>query len=152
MKNMDLDVISAAPSVPPDLTRAPVPTFSHMLLVALHKAGKLKCVVTSNHDNLHKRSGAPPIRTLSTHASDLQGLPPDAVVEMHGNVYEEMCTSCGKIFTRQTHVPCLGAHLTGRVRLRSGPLSSRSRRCARSVTDSSRTLALTLDSIYRRHQ
>lgn len=35
---------------------------------------------------------------------------------MHGNVYEEQCMSCNKLFTRQTHVPSLGAHLTGRVR------------------------------------
>jgi len=77
-KENDLDVI--------------MPTYSHMALVRLMEAGILKFVVTSNHDNLHVKSGIP-----RTH-----------IAELFGNAYVEKCKGCKIQFFRHTQVPNLG--------------------------------------------
>jgi len=61
-----------------DLYRHARPGPGHMALVALHAAGRLRAVVTQNIDNLHQASG----------------LPPDRVIELHGNGTHARCLSC----------------------------------------------------------
>lgn len=65
------------------------PTPSHMALVELQKLGLLKCVITSNHDNLHYKSG---IETSK-------------LSELHGNNYIEYCISCNHVYRRKRAVP-----------------------------------------------
>jgi NAD-dependent deacetylase len=55
------------------------PNDGHRALVALERAGKLQAVVTQNIDGLHQRSG---------HS-------PEAVIEVHGTMWDVMCMSCG---------------------------------------------------------
>jgi NAD-dependent deacetylase len=56
------------------------PNAGHRALVELERAGKLHTLVTQNIDNLHHRAGTDPAK----------------VVEIHGNVREVMCMSCGE--------------------------------------------------------
>ena len=60
------------------------PTRSHMAITELYNRGHISFVVTSNHDNLHKRSG----------------VPDEAIAELFGNGYEEFCLKCGKYYHR----------------------------------------------------
>jgi len=60
------------------------PSYSHMALCALNKAGKLGCVVSTNIDGLHMRSG----------------LPKDKLAELHGNAYTEKCEKCNVVYLR----------------------------------------------------
>ncbi len=61
-----------------------VPTPSHMSLVALASAGKLKYLVSQNRDGLHRKSGIPPF----------------LISELHGNTNREYCKNCGKEYIR----------------------------------------------------
>jgi len=75
------------------------PTIAHMALKTLYKAGILKKIVTSNHDNLHL----------------LSGIAREDVIELHGNNFTEYCPECKKVYYRESIVPALGTlHLTGR--------------------------------------
>lgn len=76
------------------------PTAAHMAVVALHRAGFVRGVVTQNVDCLHRRSG----------------LPMSALAELHGNTFVERCSSrqCGREFVRDFDVGTVGLKPTGR--------------------------------------
>lgn len=63
-----------------------VPSKGHMAIVRLHEAGRLAGVVTQNVDGLHFRSG----------------LEDDLVAELHGNVRNSHCMSCGTSWPTET--------------------------------------------------
>lgn len=54
------------------------PNAAHRKLAELEKAGKLRAVVTQNIDGLHQKAGS------------------QAVYELHGSVWRNYCTKCGK--------------------------------------------------------
>jgi NAD-dependent deacetylase len=55
------------------------PNLGHLAIVALEKRGKLHALITQNIDGLHQRAGTSP------------GL----VYEVHGNLHQAVCLSCG---------------------------------------------------------
>lgn len=55
------------------------PNDGHLALVALERLGLLGSIVTQNIDRLHQRAGSSP----------------DRVLEIHGNMVEAVCWSCG---------------------------------------------------------
>ena len=61
------------------------PNPAHHALVTLWRTGRLDCVITQNIDNLHQRAG----------------LPPERVVELHGNATRARCLSCEKAYERE---------------------------------------------------
>ncbi|MCP8939904.1 NAD-dependent deacetylase [Alsobacter sp. SYSU M60028] len=63
-----------------DTYRHAEPGRGHAALAALHARGVLRAVVTQNIDNLHLRSG----------------LPPEKVIELHGNGSYAVCLGCDK--------------------------------------------------------
>lgn len=56
------------------------PNACHYALAKLEKMGKLKAVITQNIDSLHQEAGS------------------KNVIELHGNLRDYYCTSCGKAF------------------------------------------------------
>ena len=56
------------------------PGRGHRALAALHRAGKARGVITQNIDNLHQASG----------------IPPEDVIELHGNTTYATCLDCGQ--------------------------------------------------------
>jgi NAD-dependent protein deacetylase/lipoamidase len=66
------------------IIRAAVPSAAHRALAALHRQGRLDCCITQNIDDLHQRAG----------------LPPEAVIELHGNATRARCLDCGLPCTR----------------------------------------------------
>jgi NAD-dependent deacetylase len=56
------------------------PGRGHLALASLYRAGKAPAVVTQNIDNLHQDSG----------------IPPDCVIELHGNTTFAVCLGCAK--------------------------------------------------------
>ena len=56
------------------------PNFAHIALARLEEDGKLKAVITQNIDNLHQKAGS------------------KNVLELHGTLYKNYCTKCGKKF------------------------------------------------------
>ncbi|KAG8466015.1 hypothetical protein KFE25_005585 [Diacronema lutheri] len=75
------------------------PSLTHMVLVGMHRAGRLALVVSQNVDCLHIRSG----------------LPRDALAELHGNCFLEVCAKCTAEYVRDFEVPSVGLKPTGRA-------------------------------------
>jgi len=55
------------------------PNIAHRALVDLWATGRMLAVVTQNIDGLHQKAG----------------LPPEAVIELHGNAHQTVCVDCG---------------------------------------------------------
>ena len=55
-----------------------LPNICHEYLTKLEKTGKLKAIITQNIDGLHQKSGS------------------RNVLELHGTIYKNHCTKCGK--------------------------------------------------------
>jgi len=75
------------------------PSLTHMALLGLLNAGKLKFLISQNVDGLHIRSGFP--RTK--------------LAELHGNIFMEECKKCSKQFFRDFDVQSIGLKGTGRT-------------------------------------
>ena len=58
-----------------------VPNKAHISLAELEKRGKLKAVITQNIDGLHQKAGS------------------RNVLELHGSVFRNYCTKCGKKYS-----------------------------------------------------
>lgn len=58
-----------------------VPNITHKRLAELEAAGKLKAVITQNIDGLHQAAGS------------------KNVIELHGSILKNHCTSCGAFYT-----------------------------------------------------
>ena len=80
------------------------PSFTHMALVGLHKAGKLKYLCSQNVDCLHLRSG----------------FPRHFLAELHGNCFAEQCSRCGLEIIRDFEVLSVGFKNTGRTCTKCG--------------------------------
>ncbi|MBI2156912.1 MAG: Sir2 family NAD-dependent protein deacetylase [Candidatus Rokubacteria bacterium] len=64
--------------------RAARPNAAHRAVAELHRLGRLHACITQNIDDLHQRAG----------------LPPERVIELHGNAARTRCLGCGAGFTR----------------------------------------------------
>ena len=64
--------------------RAAQPNGAHLALAALHGLDRLDCCITQNIDDLHQRAG----------------LPPETVIELHGNATRTRCLKCGIGYSR----------------------------------------------------
>lgn len=60
------------------------PNTGHYAVTALHKMGKLDCIITQNTDGLHQKSGTPD----------------EKVLELHGTMHWVDCLSCHKRYPR----------------------------------------------------
>ncbi len=73
------------------------PNAAHKALAELEEKNLLKCVITQNIDNLHQKAGS------------------KNVIEMHGNMREAVCLSCGKIISFGTFMEMAqGALVSGK--------------------------------------
>jgi len=66
-----------------------MPTYSHFAITRMIEAGIVKFVVSSNHDNLHRRSGTKN----------------ENIAELFGNAYVEICLKCKKNYQRTVICP-----------------------------------------------
>ena len=57
------------------------PNKAHIALAKLEEIGKLKAIITQNIDNLHQEAGS------------------KNVLELHGSLYKNYCTKCGKKYS-----------------------------------------------------
>ncbi len=62
------------------LTTLAEPNLAHYAIAELHQLGRLDCVITQNVDNLHQKAG----------------VPAEMVFELHGNMQQAVCLSCGR--------------------------------------------------------
>lgn len=74
------------------------PGITHMALVALHRLGILKFIISQNIDGLHLKSG----------------IPRSCLAELHGSSFREVCSSCEKEYVRDFEVETIGLKDTGR--------------------------------------
>ena len=92
-KPVQREVVEAIPQA--------LPSPTHMSLVALHEANKLKYLISQNVDGLHRKSG----------------IPASKIAELHGNTYLETCKICRKDYLRDYETRSNGdvhRHETGR--------------------------------------
>ncbi|KAL6079563.1 NAD-dependent protein deacetylase sirtuin-7 [Balamuthia mandrillaris] len=79
------------------------PTYTHYAITELARRGLVRCVISTNMDGLHLRSG----------------LPPHLLVEQHGNSFNEICERCGRehyrYFDVMQTVVHSRQHYTGRL-------------------------------------
>ncbi|XP_075706754.1 NAD-dependent protein deacylase sirtuin-6 isoform X2 [Rhinoderma darwinii] len=75
------------------------PSATHMALLQLQRVGTLKFLISQNVDGLHIRSG----------------FPRDHLAELHGNMFVEECTKCGKQYVQDYVVGTMGLKPTGRL-------------------------------------
>mmetsp|Transcript_6096 Transcript_6096/g.7888 ORF Transcript_6096/g.7888 Transcript_6096/m.7888 type:complete len:153 (-) Transcript_6096:909-1367(-) len=75
------------------------PTFSHRAITSLVETGYIQCVVTQNIDGLHRRGK----------------VPHECLAELHGNIFQEKCLSCGIVLTRSFDCGGVGFKPTGRT-------------------------------------
>jgi NAD-dependent deacetylase len=68
------------------LMRKAEPNPAHLALARLYRMGRLDCCITQNVDSLHQRAG----------------LPPERVIELHGNATRARCLDCGAPYARDT--------------------------------------------------
>ena len=66
------------------------PNAAHKKLAELEEAGKLRAVVTQNIDGLHQKAGS------------------KNVLELHGSIWRNYCTRCGKFYPPQFIRDCPG--------------------------------------------
>jgi NAD-dependent SIR2 family protein deacetylase len=74
------------------------PSLTHMAILGLVRSGHCKFVVSQNVDGLHLRSG----------------MPPDKLAELHGNIFEEQCGACHRVYFRNFDVGGCGFKSTPR--------------------------------------
>ena len=74
-----------------------VPGPTHRILASFMERGLLQHVVSQNVDGLHLRSG----------------IPRENMSELHGNIFQEICTACGEVYLRESDVGGMGLALTG---------------------------------------
>lgn len=70
--------------------RAARPNAAHLALAELHRLDRLDCCITQNIDDLHQRAG----------------LPPQTLIELHGNATRTRCLECGIAYTRDEVPAC----------------------------------------------
>ncbi|XP_053556708.1 NAD-dependent protein deacylase sirtuin-6 [Bombina bombina] len=75
------------------------PSPTHMSLLQLQRVGILKFLISQNVDGLHVRSG----------------FPREHLAELHGNMFVEECSKCGKQYVRDYVVGSMGLKPTGRL-------------------------------------
>ena len=66
------------------------PNAAHKKLAELERAGKLRAVITQNIDGLHQKAGS------------------ETVLELHGSIWRNYCTRCGKFYPPEFIRDCAG--------------------------------------------
>ena len=66
------------------------PNAAHKKLAELERAGKLRAVITQNIDGLHQKAGS------------------ETVLELHGSIWRNNCTRCGKFYPPEFIRDCAG--------------------------------------------
>jgi NAD-dependent deacetylase len=66
------------------IMRKAEPNPAHLAIAELDRLGRLDCCITQNVDNLHQRAG----------------LPPEKIIELHGNATRARCLACERGYPR----------------------------------------------------
>lgn len=83
------------------------PTYTHEAIAELCKMGVIKFVISQNGDSLHLLSGVPGAERCCLLALMWYITHPcteSSISELHGNVFIEYCSKCGKRFHRSFYV------------------------------------------------